>query len=159
MLLTIPSEPGWTVKVDGKKVETLEILKAFIGVKLTPGQHTVSVTYTPPGFVVGIFTLILGIAVCVLFGIYDKKNNKILLERARRKKLGVTEADEAPKPETAASKKDKIIKSKGAVSNLDITEADKAIEEAETKTAKQQAEQSNQKTKNSNKKKNGKKKK
>lgn len=75
------------------------------------------------------------------------------------KKLGVTEADEAPKPETAASKKDKIIKSKGAVSNLDITEADKAIEEAETKTAKQQAEQSNQKTKNSNKKKNGKKKK
>lgn len=88
-----------------------------------------------------------------------KRTIKFFLKEQDAKKLGVTEADEAPKPETAASKKDKIIKSKGAVSNLDITEADKAIEEAETKTAKQQAEQSNQKTKNSNKKKNGKKKK
>ena len=38
------------------------------------------------------------------------------------------------------SKKDKIIKSKGAVASLDIAEADKAIEESKNENEKKQAQ-------------------
>lgn len=132
MLTTIPSEPGWTVKVDGKKVDTVEVLKAFIGVKLEPGKHTVTMSYTPPGFVVGVITLIIGIGICILFYLYDRKNNKILIERIRRKKLlKSADADaiaEQAKKTSAENKKVSIIKSKGAVSSIDLSEADKIIE-------------------------------
>lgn len=153
MLLTIPTEPGWKVKVDGKKVETFTILNAFLGVPLSPGEHTVEASYTPPGFWIGVITLILGIAVCVYFIIYDRKNNKVIIARLRRKKLGLSpyeeddEKNEEKKPELEQSKKDKIIKSKGAVADLDIAEADKAIEESKTETAKKQAQKSSKKKK------------
>ena len=108
---SIPYEPGWTIEVDGKKVDNLVtevdvdkgvpplenedgaegqvvILNAMIGVKLPAGTHTVSMKYTPPGFTFGVVTLILGIGVLVVFYLYDRKNNKVILERinARKKK-------------------------------------------------------------------------
>jgi len=141
MLFTMPTEPGWTIKVDGKKVETFEVLKAFIGINLAPGEHTVEASYTPPGFVVGVITLILGIAACVFIWLYDKKNNKVLIERARRRKLGISQyAEIVEEQPVKTSKKDKIIKSKGAVASLDIAEADKAIEESKNENEKKQAQ-------------------
>lgn len=157
MLLTIPTEPGWTVKVDGKKVETFEVLKAFIGVNLTPGEHTVEASYTPPGFVIGVITLIMGIVACVFFWLYDKKNNKVLIERARRRQLGISQYAEIVEEKPArGSKKDKIIKSKGAVANVDIAEADKMIEESKNENERKQT-QAQAKKQNNNKKKNKKK--
>lgn len=85
MLTSIPYEPGWTVKVDGKKVEYIEVAEALVGIELEPGEHTIKMTYTPPGFVVGILLLIVGVAGIVLIYRYDKKNNKILIERYRAK--------------------------------------------------------------------------
>ncbi len=77
MFTSIPSEPGWTVRVDGKKVETKDILNAFIGIPLEAGEHTVSMKYTPPGFVTGVVTLVLGIGVIVMFYI-DEKRRKLI---------------------------------------------------------------------------------
>lgn len=87
MFTSIPSEPGWTVKVDGKKVETVDALKAFITIDLEPGEHTVTMKYTPPGFTVGVIALIFGLFALVLVYRYDKKNNKVILARIRAKKL------------------------------------------------------------------------
>ena len=84
MLTTIPTEPGWNIKVDGKKVEPVEILKAFIGIELEPGTHTVTMKYTPPGFNLGIITLILGIAIIVL--IYLKSDKAIYAQLTEKKK-------------------------------------------------------------------------
>lgn len=85
MLTSIPYEPGWTVKVDGKKTEYIEIAEALIGIDLEPGVHTIEMTYSPPGFKVGILLLIAGAAFIVLIYRYDKKNNKILIARYRAK--------------------------------------------------------------------------
>lgn len=96
MFTSIPSEPGWTVKVDGEEVETFDILNAFIGINLSPGEHTVSMTYTPPGFVVGVITLIFGAGIIILLYLYDRKHNKILVERRRNKELrakGLSDAE------------------------------------------------------------------
>ena len=130
LFTSIPYEPGWTIKVDGHKVcttgasdkertgtfdengkeiyktEVHQALKAMIFVPLAAGTHTISMTYTPPGFVLGVFMMLIGIAMCVLFYRYDKKNNKVLLARANSRKAAAAQSakkpakkEPAPKPE------------------------------------------------------------
>ena len=85
MMTSIPYENGWTIKVDGKKVKPICLVKALIGIELEPGDHTVEMTYTPPGLIPGFGALLIGI-ICIVFVYrYDKKNNKILIERYRAK--------------------------------------------------------------------------
>ncbi len=109
MMTSIPYEPGWSIKVDGKRVDNLVeeieqpdgsvalrntagetgqviIADAMIGVRLLPGTHTVEMTYTPPGLNLGIFTLLAGIVIIVFIYKYDKKNNKVLIALRRQKR-------------------------------------------------------------------------
>lgn len=79
MLTTIPDQPGWTVKVDGKKVDQLVIVDALIGVELEPGTHTVTMTYTPPGWWIGIGLLGGGLVLIVLFWFGDRKRYAAML--------------------------------------------------------------------------------
>lgn len=172
LMTSIPYEPGWTIKVDGKKIDDLTytiinedgnseytnknepvgqvaVLDSLIGVKLPAGEHTVTMKYTPPGFNLGVVTFILGIAALVVFYIYDRKHNLVLVakreQRAKdkeRKRLGLPAEEEteeaAPKTE---KKKVQIIKSKGTVEpNLSET--------AKKKAEKAQAEEEKIRSKN-----------
>lgn len=147
LFTTIPYEKGWTLKIDGKKANDLitEIkdeetglihyqnnteaesgkviaLESTIGLKLPAGEHTISMKYTPPGFTLGMFTLILGIGIMVVFYLYDRKNNEILIALQKekdRKKQGL------PPEESNENQKKKnvqIIKSKGAVSEQELVQ-------------------------------------
>ncbi|MBO5104700.1 MAG: YfhO family protein [Ruminococcus sp.] len=145
LFTTIPYEDGWTLKVDGKKADNLIIestnengtirysndtsaesgkvimLESTIGLKLPAGEHTITLKYTPPGFTMGIFTLILGIAIMVMFYLYDRKNNPVLIERQKekeRKKLGLDNEEPA---ESNKKKNVQIIKSKGEVTENELT--------------------------------------
>lgn len=53
MFTSIPCEYGWTVYVDGEKVETETYKDAFIAVKLSAGEHTVEFKYIPTGLYSG----------------------------------------------------------------------------------------------------------
>ena len=75
LFTSIPYEPGWTVKVDGKKVDTTECLKAMIYVPLSAGTHTVTFTYIPPGFLAGVILFCIGIGMLIVFYRYDRENN------------------------------------------------------------------------------------
>ena len=139
---SIPYEPGWTIKVDGKKVEpayvdekpeeggvsivlndglategSVVILNALWGVKLTEGHHTVEMSYSPPGFKAGIVLLILGIGVLVLFYMYDRKNNPVIIGRIKAREARRNGQAVEPAPE---KKKVQIIKSKGAVGEVEL---------------------------------------
>ena len=46
---TIPAEPGWRAYLDGERVETGELLGAFLTVQAPAGEHSVAFRYTPPG--------------------------------------------------------------------------------------------------------------
>lgn len=108
---SIPYEPGWTVEIDGKKVKNLvkyegegknqhlvnkdgtegqiAITDAFIGIRMddiSAGEHTITMTYTPPGFKTGVVTLILGVIACVLIYIYDRRNNEVVKAKIAAKK-------------------------------------------------------------------------
>ena len=53
MMTSIPFEKGWTVKVDGKVVETAKVWDSLLAYKITPGEHTIEMSYLPDGFVLG----------------------------------------------------------------------------------------------------------
>jgi len=141
---SIPYEPGWTIKVDGKKVDEcfkdvindagtsvmvndtdgkdgeVVILNALIGLRLPEGHHTITMKYSPPGFRTGCVFIVFGIAAIVLLFIYDRKNNMIMIqerEYAEMRKKGITPPAEGNSVPVA-----QIIKSKGAITEKPLKE-------------------------------------
>lgn len=71
MMTSIPFEKGWTVKVDGKVVETAKVWDSLLAYKITLGEHTVEMSYLPDGFVLGFIISTVSIALYG-FAIYKK---------------------------------------------------------------------------------------
>ena len=53
LMLTIPYDAGWQVKVDGVPVETTTRYGQFLAVNLEAGAHTVELRFLPQGFMAG----------------------------------------------------------------------------------------------------------
>ena len=75
LFTTIPYEKGWSILVDGKKVDYHSIFDAFIGLDLSVGEHEVEFKFVPPLFKLG---LVISLISAILFGIYMKFENKII---------------------------------------------------------------------------------
>ncbi len=77
LFTTIPYDEGWTVKVDGEKVETMAVGEAFLALPLSAGQHTVTFRYTAPGFLRGLLLSLCGwVLYFVIFHIRRQKKRK-----------------------------------------------------------------------------------
>lgn len=72
LFTSIPLEPGWTIKVDGKKVEPEEIFNTFIGIPMSSGTHTVTMSFFPAGLGLGIVLFIIALPITILFIYMDK---------------------------------------------------------------------------------------
>ncbi len=68
LVLSIPSESGWTMKVDGKAVDYEDFCDTFISVDLESGEHEIELSYETPrlktgamisGGCVGIFIILM----------------------------------------------------------------------------------------------------
>ena len=66
---SIPLDKGWTIKVDGKKVDKIEIFNSLIGIDVTKGEHVIEFSYIPRGLYAGGFVSL----VSLLFVIVLKK--------------------------------------------------------------------------------------
>ena len=64
LMTTIPYEKGWTLLVDGVETEITPYQKALISIPLTKGQHTITLSFTPPGMWAGV--AVTG-AACAIF--------------------------------------------------------------------------------------------
>lgn len=74
---SIPYDEGWTVTVDGKKVEAKDLLavgEALLAVRVGSGSHAVEFSYTPKGMFlgIGISVFALAVALLLLFWNYSK---------------------------------------------------------------------------------------
>lgn len=58
---SIPLDKGWTVKVDGKKVDKVEIFNSLIGIELSKGKHVIEFNYIPRGLYAGGFVSIVSL--------------------------------------------------------------------------------------------------
>ena len=66
LILSIPYDPGFTIKVDGIKTEAALFEDMMIAVPLTAGDHDISLSYYPQGMTTGILITVLSV---LLFGI------------------------------------------------------------------------------------------
>lgn len=65
VMFTIPYEKGWTIKVDGEKVEYKEVLDALIALNLNKGEHEITLEFMPDGMLIGMISTISGIIILV----------------------------------------------------------------------------------------------
>lgn len=91
MFTSIPYDPGWTVRVDGKKVETFGIdlagprknnptatdeqliesgQGAMLGFYIPAGQHTVEYSFRPKGLVPGIIISLISLGLLVIMALF-----------------------------------------------------------------------------------------
>lgn len=73
MATSIPYDSGWTIRVDGEKVEPEKIADAFIGLKLTRGEHKITMQYRPVGFVPGFVLTLLAVLVLLWMFYMERK--------------------------------------------------------------------------------------
>ena len=66
VVTSIPYEKGWTIKVDGKKVEADKFAGAFISMKLSEGKHSIDMSYISPGFKEGMLICIVAVIICLI---------------------------------------------------------------------------------------------
>ncbi|MFA5262033.1 MAG: YfhO family protein, partial [Candidatus Omnitrophota bacterium] len=60
-------DPGWSASVDGETVQIIKANHAFRAVYLPPGNHTVIMSFTPKGYVLGRNLTLCGLVVLVVF--------------------------------------------------------------------------------------------
>lgn len=86
LFTSIPSEPGWTVKIDGKKAEIIEVFDAFTAVKIGPGEHTVEMSYTPVSLIKGLVITGAGIILTVFIFLWDNNANIAIIQKFKKEK-------------------------------------------------------------------------
>jgi uncharacterized membrane protein YfhO len=133
-LLKLPWEGTWRVKVDGKSVKPTEVIKAFVGVQLEPGTHTVEFKYVSPGWYTGLICVILAIILLVIFHRSDRRRNKALIAAVKARHKAAAEwngpviyiplPSEVKEMEAAAKQSSKPVKSEPKPSVKPETEGD-----------------------------------
>lgn len=64
LMLSIPYSKGWTIKIDGEKVDNVKVNTMFLGAYVTKGKHIVELEYTTPGLEIG---TMISVTSCILF--------------------------------------------------------------------------------------------
>lgn len=67
LFTSIPYEKGWSVYVDGKKVDKLKINDGFIGVELEKGDHVIEFKFWPTGLKIGIIISLSSLTILILY--------------------------------------------------------------------------------------------
>ena len=92
MILSIPYETGWTVKLNGEEVEPALFGGSFMAFDLEPGEYTLEMHYVPTGQYAGIVVSVVSIAVfaALMLG----KRRSILKKQVKASEMEVMNLDE-----------------------------------------------------------------
>ena len=72
LLTSIINDKGWTVKVDGKKVEKQSVAENLLAIDLRQGEHIIEFSYKPTGFNIGLVLSFIGIILLIFNKIKEK---------------------------------------------------------------------------------------
>ena len=73
LILSIPYDPGFTIKVDGVKTEAALFEDMMVAVPLTAGDHDISLSYYPQGMTAGILITALSILLFAIICYAEQK--------------------------------------------------------------------------------------
>lgn len=74
MLMTVPYDRGWTIKVDGKAVETSMAWDGLLKFPVTPGKHDIDMTFIPYGLKVGAVVSLASIIILIAAVWFERRN-------------------------------------------------------------------------------------
>jgi uncharacterized membrane protein YfhO len=74
LFLSIPYSSGWKASIDGKEVKTFSVHNAYMGVQAPIGTHSVELTYTPEGIILGLILSIVSLCIFLFILIKRKKS-------------------------------------------------------------------------------------
>ena len=115
LMLSIPYDPSWTLKVNGVKTEITEIAEALIGVELEPGDYTIELSFTPRGFKPGIMITFTSVVILfIIYCFYRKEAGKKFLPFTEAKGIPDNSSENTAK---AAADSDSSISCTNAVAN------------------------------------------
>lgn len=72
MMFSIPYDGGWSVYVDGKKVDTFAIKDALLGISLSAGEHTIVLKYMPVHLIKGCILTLLCIIILIAVHLFSR---------------------------------------------------------------------------------------
>lgn len=75
-MISLPYDEGFTVKIDGKKVEIKKVFDCFLGFDVEEGNHDIIVSYIPEGFTLGLILTLIGIFFMILLLFRHKYHKK-----------------------------------------------------------------------------------
>ena len=78
VMTSIPYTKGWSVKVDGQKVDVTPVGDALVSFNVSAGTHTVELSYIPDGFIMGLVLTLLGVALLILLYFVNKNFDAIV---------------------------------------------------------------------------------
>ena len=77
LLLTIPYDEGWTIKVDGQKTSAYRVGEALTGIDLGEGTHEISMVFVPEGWnmgcIISVVCAALFVLSCLTYRYFEKK--------------------------------------------------------------------------------------
>ena len=135
LMTSIPYEKGWSVKVDGKKVEVLSVADALCAVELTAGEHEIVFSYIPAGFILGVSVSVLSIVALVALHYVLTKKKKVVV---------ISETGEATTGDDIDEMVEEALNNRDVSQNFDSETVQQAVDEitadADTNEAFQQAD-------------------
>ena len=76
LVMTVPYDPAWTVRVDGEEVSLFCVDDGFLGCEITAGEHTFEMVYHAPGRRAGMALSLVGIVGLALLIIVPRLRDK-----------------------------------------------------------------------------------
>ena len=76
LMTSIPYDPGWNARVDGREVDIVKFADAFIVLPLSAGEHTVEFSFIPAGLVPGIVITLVTLAALAAYILIDKRRKR-----------------------------------------------------------------------------------
>lgn len=73
LVLSIPYEPGWTLKIDGIETELHSFEDTFLSAPISLGEHEIELNYYPGGLSAGILISLLSLTLFLLISFLTKK--------------------------------------------------------------------------------------
>ena len=73
MMLTIPYDKGFVVKVDDKKVDYELLDSSFIGFEVSSGKHEIEIEYKAPLKSISVILSAVGIVALIVVSIIESK--------------------------------------------------------------------------------------
>ena len=73
LMIAIPCQEGWKVKVDGKESKLLKCDYGFVGTLVEPGEHSIEVTFSLPYLKEGVCISVIGAIISLVYIVLNRR--------------------------------------------------------------------------------------